>query len=368
MKIALVICCMGSGGSGTLIRDLALYLREHDHKVDVILLDTPTDTEFELTHTRLLSEAGIHVLSLGRKPHSFVSATSSFCRLWKQQSLAKYDIIHTNSQLLHQIVGLFQWTFPARFAQVATVHNTRERWGRFTRFLATKAAVVYCSKAAADTAHSVKKSHIIANGAKVSTINATSEQVAQLRHSLRVPDNSTILLSVGNLRKQKNYPLALNVIKRLCEKDVFPNIQYLICGEGQERRVLENEIDRLNLNGHVHLLGVRSDVTLLLAMTNCYLSTSLHEGLPMAVLEAFFSGTKCVLSPIKEHQDISSGVAGCSLPKDMTVDAFTEALTSTIALQGSREDFIVQRQPRLKGFSFEKMASSYEQLYQSLLK
>jgi glycosyltransferase involved in cell wall biosynthesis len=366
MKIALMICCMGSGGSGTLIRNLAVYLRGHGHKVDILLLDAQTDTEFELTHTRFLSEAGIHVLSLGRKSHSFVSAVATIFRFWKQHSLAKYDVIHTNSQILHQVAGLLHWTCPLHFAQVATVHNTSERWNRLTRLLAAKATVVYCSKAAADAAPLVNKTYVIANGSKISTVMASAEQAKQLKHALGLPDNSIILLSVGNLRKQKNYLLALNVVKQLNETNL-PNIQYLICGEGPERFLLEDEIKRLDLSGCVHLLGVRSDVSLLLSVTDCYLSTSLHEGLPIAVLEAFFAGTKCVLSPIKEHQDISCGIAGCTLPKNMTVDAFIESLTSTLELPNSRKDFIVQRQVRLKDFSFEAMADAYEQHYKLLV-
>jgi glycosyltransferase involved in cell wall biosynthesis len=61
-----------------------------------------------------------------------------------------------------------------------------------------------------------------------------------------------------------------------------------IIGEGDERPKLEAEILKHKLDGIVELLGARtqSDVAEMLPAADCYIQSSVSEGIPVALMEA----------------------------------------------------------------------------------
>lgn len=65
------------------------------------------------------------------------------------------------------------------------------------------------------------------------------------------------LLSVGRLVARKNHKLVIEAVAKL--KGQFPNIQYVIAGNGPELENLTTQIKKLNLEDHVHIRTNVSD-------------------------------------------------------------------------------------------------------------
>ena len=98
----------------------------------------------------------------------------------------------------------------------------------------------------------------------------------------RVP----VLLSVGRLSEEKGFFLLLEVASEL-EKSGQRFVLKII-GDGPERPVLEGEIARRKLSHCVELPGPTDEESVLAEMANadCYVCSSLMEGLPQVILEA----------------------------------------------------------------------------------
>ena len=98
------------------------------------------------------------------------------------------------------------------------------------------------------------------------------------------------------------------------------------------------------------------------------MSCSTFEGLPIAVLEAFFAGIPCVLSPIPQHSDIAQNISECFIPDKFEVADFKEKIISACASGKSHEMIQFEREPYLKKFSIEKTAKEYINFYNKSIK
>lgn len=124
------------------------------------------------------------------------------------------------------------------------------------------------------------------------------------REEMGLTKEEYVFLSVGELTKRKNHQVAIQAfaaIKELCKQK---KVKYFICGEGPERKKLTKLIQRYDLEKIVTLLGYRSDIKELLAISNCFLFPSKQEGLPVAVMEAMAAGLPCICSDIRGNRDL----------------------------------------------------------------
>ena len=102
--------------------------------------------------------------------------------------------------------------------------------------------------------------------------------------------NKTILLSIGELHKNKGYDLFIPNLKKV-ERDFV----YLVIGEGEERNHLIRQIKGLGLNDKVYFLGRIENAYKYIKMTDIFVLPSRTEAFPYVLLEAGLSGT-CVLA------------------------------------------------------------------------
>jgi len=86
------------------------------------------------------------------------------------------------------------------------------------------------------------------------------------------------------LRGEKGHSIMLKALVQV--KKSFPNVRYLIAGEGQDRPLLESEILALNLQDNVFLTGIFHKIAPLLKVSDVAVLPSLIEPLGMFQIEA----------------------------------------------------------------------------------
>lgn len=121
---------------------------------------------------------------------------------------------------------------------------------------------------------------------------------AKKRRELGISENARLLLSVGELNRNKNHQLIIKAIAELHDN----NVHYMIAGVGGQADSLTNLAKSLNVN--LHLLGYRKDVAELYKIADLYIHPSLREGLPVAVIEAIASGCIAIGSRIRGNSDL----------------------------------------------------------------
>lgn len=114
------------------------------------------------------------------------------------------------------------------------------------------------------------------------------------QHSLNWKDFTGIkILSVGNLRINKNYPNLFKALRVLRDK-YNQNFISLIAGDGPEKESLRALITEYSLEDHVILLGGVQDTESLYRNADLFVLSSDYEGFGMVLVEALGYGKTIV--------------------------------------------------------------------------
>jgi glycosyltransferase involved in cell wall biosynthesis len=122
----------------------------------------------------------------------------------------------------------------------------------------------------------------------------------EYRSRLGLKSDDFVILSVGELNKNKNHEIVINAIAKLG----YSNIKYLIAGQGDLDRYLIELANHLGIGDKVNILGFRKDIPELLNSSDLYILPSLREGLNVSLLEAMASGLPCIGSKIRGNVDL----------------------------------------------------------------
>lgn len=150
------------------------------------------------------------------------------------------------------------------------------------------------------------------------------------RKEFGVLSEDYILISVGELTKRKNHQIVIKALARMKKEGIKKQICYLICGEGRERTRLTKLIQQNHLENSVFLLGYRTDIKELLAVSDCFIFPSKQEGLPVAVMEALAMGVPCICSDIRGNRDLIKENRNGILVRGNHEKAYKDAIQSLL--------------------------------------
>ncbi len=122
--------------------------------------------------------------------------------------------------------------------------------------------------------------------------------------------NRKFIISIGRLTKQKNYKFLIDAFYNILK--IKQNIDLLIIGDGEDRKKIELQVKKLNLEKNVKLLGYQDNIYKYLKNAYCYLSTSIWEGPDLAMLDTAFLNIPIICSDCKSGRKefINNGKCG----------------------------------------------------------
>lgn len=130
---------------------------------------------------------------------------------------------------------------------------------------------------------------------------------SDIRAQWRIPEETFLLLSVGELNRNKNHRIILHALAQLAD----PTVHYLICGKGPLQSDLTELSVRLGISGQVHFLGYRGDVADIYRQADVFVLPSYREGLSVASLEAMYCGLPLITSRVRGSADyLQEGISG----------------------------------------------------------
>jgi len=183
----------------------------------------------------------------------------------------------------------------------------------------------------------------------------------KIRSGLGIGENQKLLLSVGELNKNKNHILVIKALRYNKE-----NVKYFICGEGKKRNYLEKKIKQYDLEQKVFLLGYRNDVEQLLKVADVFVLPSLREGLSCSLQEAMAASLPVIASDIRGNNELIDVNCGGWLVKPGDVNQMCQAIA---ALEKSNlETYGIYNRKRIGAYDKVIVTEKMKKLYLSVLK
>jgi len=211
------------------------------------------------------------------------------------------------------------------------------------------------------------KIRFIPNGVDTDKFRPQGEIRDYIRTELGVTKDEFLWLAVGRLEQPKDYPSMLKAFAEVVrEKD---NAVLLIAGEGQLRQEIEMLAENLGLKNSVRLLGLRTEVPMLMSASDGYVISSVWEGLPMVVLEAAASALPIVATNVGDIPEIvRDGENGFLVPPnhpELLARAMLRLMSLPLGVRKRMGD--LSRVYIERSFSLEKIVDQWEILYWRLL-
>jgi glycosyltransferase involved in cell wall biosynthesis len=135
--------------------------------------------------------------------------------------------------------------------------------------------------------------------------------VINLHNIINVSKNKIIIGGVMRLTEEKQPDWFIHVTSELIRK-YNQNIEVVIVGDGHLNRLINKQINDLDIAHHYHLIGTVEDAIPYIAAMDLLILTSIMEGTPNVLIEAQMHNTafvanaiggvaECVYPPLKEH-------------------------------------------------------------------
>lgn len=196
-------------------------------------------------------------------------------------------------------------------------------------------------------------------GVDTSAYRFDEEVRERKRAELGVTKDDVVIISVGELNKNKNNCVIVEALKKLLDK----RIHYFLCGDGPLLQELHNLAEPIK--DRVHFLGYRTDVKELLVASDIFVLPSLREGLSRSLMEAMVSGLPCIVSNIRGNVDlIKQEDFVCSL---RDTSSFVNAISKLSLDQKLRKAVGKFNAEYVKEYSIEKVQGIIANIYQEQL-
>lgn len=195
-------------------------------------------------------------------------------------------------------------------------------------------------------------------GIDTARFRGNAEKGAALRRELGIPEEATVLLSVGDLNKNKNHRAVLEALAGMENR----NLHYVVCGRGPLKGELEAFAREKGLGDRVRFMGYRNDIPAFYAMADVFVFPSFREGLSVSVMEAMASGLPVVCSRIRGNTDmVEDGVNGY-LMEPGNPDSIAGALRR-LEDGGKWEEISRNNLEKAEEYSLAVIAEQYRKVY-----
>ncbi|MBK7882967.1 MAG: glycosyltransferase [Chitinophagaceae bacterium] len=196
-----------------------------------------------------------------------------------------------------------------------------------------------------------EKLHVIYNPV------AIPEQLNQVR--IFDAGNKIKLLCIGRLSPEKGNMRLLHIISLL----TIP-YQLIILGDGPEKKDLEEEAQKLNIQDHIIFKGAVANANDYITECDCVLFSTYNEGLPNIVLETGILGKPVIAFKVPgvDEEVIENGVTGFLINGDNHQD-FCNAIEK---LQTTKFDDKKIRQKVLEKYAVQKIINDYDNLFNQI--
>lgn len=312
MRIMEIIPCLQTGGAERFVVDLSNAFIRYGHEVILVTL-------FKKNDVTLLADldSSVIVLNCGKS-----KGYDPSCYLKIQRIIKGY-----NPDVVHSHLGAIKYTAVSVLLRkkecvfFSTIHSDAKREaGNGLELLSRRLLFRNYRVIPVTISSETEKSFfdfygfsgkMIENGASPSDTTFNSELYKEYH-----ADVDLLLVNIARINKVKNQRLLIQAIEAL--NDSGMNIRLLLIGRLDSDDNLMEFIDR-HSSDHIMYLGERDNPRDYMCISDAFCLSSIQEGMPITVIEAFSVGCPVISTP----------VGGC---KNMIIDGMNGYLASNVSV------------------------------------
>jgi len=372
LRVAHLLCGKEMGGIATVLFTL---IREKKSFSDLIII--------ALKKTELTEEISRRGAKLKIIPAGFIINPVSLLQILFFIRKNRIAIIHTHSVFPH-IYGLLIKICSPKMLFVAHVHadiyrelisNVASPLKRkiyyFASFLGLKVCDAIVAISGAVRTDLIKKGispqkiRVVYNGIDVEKIEKDAREHHDNGEIIGKIKNKRVVGTIGRITPIKNHRLLVLAAQEVIAR--YPDVMFIIVGEGKERKGLEKMVSDLGLRDHFIFTGWMDTPYSVLSSMDIFVLTSTWEGLGLVVLEAMALRKPVIATNVGGVPEIvEDGETGILIPSE-NIRALADTLLRLLNDSALRQRMGEKgKAVAARNFSISNMVTGIEQVYSSL--
>lgn len=278
-------------GISTVILDYYSYFDKERYQLDII-----ASGEYNYELVTEFKKIGVNVRCLPSRRISVIKYIEALSKLLKNE---KYDAVYLHGSSAIMSIELILAKVYGVKIRVVHSHNTtcdHKKADKLLRpiFYKSYTKALSCGVEAGKWLYGERPFTVIKNGRNVDVYKYNAEKRKEVRKVLNAADSTLLIGHVGNFNEQKNQKYLIVVLKEIIKKS--PDVKLVLMGDGSTKDTVMNMVSEEGLDSFVVFTGSISNVPDMLQAMDVMLLPSLHEGLPLVVIEWQIAGLPCILS------------------------------------------------------------------------
>lgn len=325
VRILEVVNAMDRAGLETMIMN---YYREFDH--DQIQLDFLAHRDWRGDYEDEIESLGGHIYRAPRLyPQHWLSYRRFMRRFFAEH---RYPVVHSHIDSMS--------AFPLAMARecgvpVRIAHSHNDSVDRdlkypikeMARRKLPKVSNRYWACSMASGVYLFGESHrseirVVRNAIELDAYRFDLEARDEVRAELHITPGQTVIGHVGRFSKVKNHALLIRLLGELRSRG--EDVALVLVGDGELRQEIEGATERAGLAPFARFLGVRGDAERIVNAFDVVVFPSIHEGIPLALIEAQANGLPVLASEAVSGETLLLPAAE-SLPLDAPIGEWADA-------------------------------------------
>ena len=314
----------------------------------------------------LVEKAGGSVFVLhGRNRHPF-----GYIRALKRIVRAReIEIVHAHGNSATLAAELIAAKLGGARVRMPHSHNTTcnmKTADKLLRgvFYRTSTDCIACSAAAGEWLYPNRAYTVLNNAIDAEKFRFSQTMREETREQLGIAPESFVFLHVGAFNEQKNQAFLLEAFRELLATQ--PDARLLLVGDGERRASCEARAEAHGISKQVSFLGLREDIPALLSAADAFVLPSLHEGLPLTLVEAQCSGLPCVVSDrVTRESALTDLVVFAPIER---ADVFAQAMASAQRTERERASNAGIARAQEAGYDVSQNADTLMRIYETAAK
>lgn len=314
------------------------------------------------------------VIPFSRNPFSLnnIKAYKELKRIIKEE---QFDIIHTHNPISSVITRLAARNSKSKIIYTAhgfhfykgaplknwLIYYNVEKWvAKYTDILITMNKEDYLLAKRKFSKRCKKIKYIAGVGIDESRFRflMTKEEKKDLRKKLELKETDFVLIFPARVAFDKNQGFLIDAMEELIEKD--KNIKLLLPGEDEVNGYYHKMVKKRGLEKHIIFLGYRTDIPKLLKISDLSVSSSLREGLPVHIMEAFVSGLPVVALNCRGVSDLLGKDNGYIVNN---LEEFMDRIEELKKDKKLRDKISKNNKEKAKNYYIENILKDYKKVY-----
>ena len=362
-KIIFLLKDLTRGGAEIFIADLANYLSKRGFIIEILTISDKNVIKKEISPT--IKVSSLHEEKIGR----------SFYKLYKHLKFNKYNLVVANVWPITIIANL-ACLFIRNLQCLNVDHGilSKEFSSRswlFNFFQKISIKVLYNLIGGSVAVSEGVRKDLISFGVMKNKIFVINNAYRNLETNERKEINLKAwyehkgkkLISVANLKTEKNISNLLKSIKLIKDRSSSTNIKLLIIGEGPLENRLKLEVKELDIESEVLFAGIIKNPFIYLNIADLFVLSSDFEGFGIVIIEAMSLGKTIVSTESEGPSEIlSKGKLGYLCKVNDSEDL---ANTILIALKNPKNSDELKIES--KKYTLDIIGGQYEDLINHLI-